>query len=140
MYVIPIFHRTVNSFDETLIQQVWMLLERNGTFCTSIETIEDAQAYATENDIPLSAPPVAVNGFVFLLVKQSSPLLDQFYTWNETPPDEQPMRAVWRPFLWVINSNSGDDIWGTNTILKDIFLGNSLSAFNIIHEYIRLTA
>jgi hypothetical protein len=117
-----------------------MLLERNGTFCTSIETIEDAQAYATENDIPLSAPPVAVNGFVFLLVKQSSPLLDQFYTWNETPPDEQPMRAVWRPFLWVINSNSGDDIWGTNTILKDIFLGNSLSAFNIIHEYIRLTA
>ena len=117
-----------------------MLLDRNGTFCTSIETIEDAQAYATENVIPLSAPPVAVNGFVFLLVKQTSSLLDQFYTWNETPPDEQPMRTVWRPFLWVVSSNLEDDIWGTNIFLKDIFLGNILSAFDIIHEYLQLTA
>jgi hypothetical protein len=58
MYVVPIFERVLNSMEDIYIKQVWTLLERNGTYCSSVETVEDAVAYATENEIPLNGPPV----------------------------------------------------------------------------------
>ena len=133
--MVPIFYKTINSFDATTMRQVWLLLERNGTFCSSVESVEDAATYATENEIPLAGAPFLRGGAVFLPVDSASTLLDQFYTWNETRPDEQPMRTVWRPFIWITANNSDSDVWGTNVHLKDVLVGNGLSVFQIITDY-----
>ena len=133
--MVPIFYKTINSFDATTMRQVWLLLERNGTFCSSVESVEDAATYATENEIPLAGAPFLRGGAVFLPVDSASSLLDQFYTWNETRPDEQPMRTVWRPFIWITANNSDSDVWGTNVHLKDVLVGNGLSVFQIITDY-----
>jgi hypothetical protein len=122
----------------TNIQQIWTLLERNGKYCSFVETVEDALAYAEENDIPLNGTPVVSEHFIFLPVDNTSPLLDQFYSWNETRPDEQPMRTVWRPFLWISNDLS-EDVWGTNAYLNDIVIGEGVSVFNLIVEYLQIT-
>jgi len=136
MHVVPIFKRDVNSMEGTNIEQIWTLLERNGKYCSSVETVEDALAYAKENDIPIIGNPVVSEHFIFLHVDNTSPLLDQFYSWNETRPDQQPMRTVWRPFLWITNALS-EDVWGTNTYLKDIVIGEGVSVFNLITEYLQ---
>jgi hypothetical protein len=138
MYVVPIFERVLNSMEDICIKQVWTLLERNGTYCSSVETVEDAVAYATENEIPLNGPPVVSSHFIFLPVDSTSTLLDTFYTWNETQPDEQPMRTVWRPFVWI-SKCSCKDVWGTNVYLKDINIGNNLSIFELVNEYFETT-
>ena len=135
MYVVPIFQKTINNFDDTTMKQVWMLLERNGTFCSSVESLEDAAMYAAENDIPLTGEPFLRGNTIFLPVDSASTLLDQFYTWNETRPDEQPMRTVWRPFVWITPTDSNEDIWGTNVHLKNVEVGNGLSVLQIITEY-----
>lgn len=139
MYVIPIFERTINSIDTACIKQIWMLLERNGTYCSTVETVEDAIAYATENDIPLKGgEPVVSAPFIFLPVDSTSDQLDLFYTWNETRVDEQPMRHCWRPFSWIYsNTNANDDIWGTNVYLKDDFIGDNISVFDVVTEYFK---
>ncbi len=116
------------------MKQIWILLERNGTYCSSVETVEDAVSYANENDIPILGEPVKTNNFIFLYVDSTSPLLDQFFSWNETLPDEQPMRTVWRPFLWISNDSS-EDMWGVNTHLKEIEVGHNISVFDLIVEY-----
>jgi hypothetical protein len=134
MHVVPIFERAVSSMEGTNMKQIWTLLERNGTYCSSVETVEDALVYAKENDIPLLGEPVQTEHFIFLNVDATSPLLDQFYSWNETLPDEQPMRTVWRPFLWISNDSS-EDVWGVNMYLKDIQIGHNLSVFDLIVEH-----
>jgi hypothetical protein len=131
MYVVPIFTKTINSIDTALLQQVWMLLERNGTFCTRVETVEDAVTYATENEIPLQGEPIIVEPFIYLPVDGKSDALDLFYTWNETRTDEQPMRAVWRPFVWITNE-AQEDIWGTNTYLDRIEIANGKTVLDLI--------
>jgi hypothetical protein len=134
MYVVPIFERLINSMEGGHMKQIWILLERNGTYCSSVETVEDAVSYANENDIPILGEPVKTNNFIFLYVDSTSPLLDQFFSWNETLPDEQPMRTVWRPFLWISNDSS-EDMWGVNTHLKEIEVGHNISVFDLIVEY-----
>jgi hypothetical protein len=134
MYVVPIFERLINSMEGGHMKQIWILLERNGTYCSSVETVEDAVSYANENDIPILGEPVKTNNFIFLYVDSTSPLLDQFFSWNETLPDEQPMRTVWRPFLWISNDSS-EDVWGVNMYLKDIQIGHNLSVFDLIVEH-----
>jgi Tfp pilus assembly protein PilZ len=99
-----------------------------------VESVEDATTYAAENEIPLAGAPFLKGGAVFLPVDSASTLLDQFYTWNETRPDEQPMRTVWRPFIWITANNSDSDVWGTNVHLKDVLVGNGLSVFQIITD------
>jgi hypothetical protein len=131
MYVVPIFTKTINSIDTALLQQIWMLLERNGTFCTYVETVEDALAYATENEIPLQGAPIVVESVIYLPVDGKSSALDLFYTWNETRTDEQPMRAVWRPFAWITNS-AQEDIWGTNAHLGKIEIANAKTVLDVI--------
>jgi len=137
MYVIPIFEKVVNALDTTTIRQFWMLLERNGTYCTSVETLEDAVTYATDNDIPLASEPVVADPFIFLPVDSKAPALDLFYTWNETRTDEQPMRAVWRPFLWVYDT-AQEDIWGTNAYLRQIVVADKKSVGDVLSTYLAL--
>jgi hypothetical protein len=137
MYVIPIFDKTINLLDTTCIRQFWMLLERNGTYCASVDTVEDAVAYATDNDIPLTGEPIVAEPFIFLPVDSKAPALDLFYTWNETRIDEQPMRTVWRPFLWV-SENGQDDIWGTNAYLARIIVADTKSVADILATYLAL--
>jgi len=138
MYVIPIFTKTINSIDTALLQQIWMLLERNGTFCTYVETVEDAVAYATENEIPLQGQPIVVDSVIYLPVDGKSPALDLFYTWNETRMDEQPMRAVWRPFVWITNP-AQEDIWGTNMYLDRVEIAKGKTVLDIIKGWQALT-
>lgn len=139
MHVVPIFERVLNSTEDITIKQIWTLLERNGTYCSSVQTVDDALTYAAENEIPLTGAPVVSTHFIFLPVDSTSALLDTFYTWNETQPDEQPMRTVWRPFVWISNSGS-NDVWGTNIYLQDINIGNNLSVFELVNEYCGMPA
>jgi hypothetical protein len=57
--------------------------------------------------------------------------LDLFYTWNETRMDEQPMRAVWRPFVWITNP-AQEDIWGTNMYLGNIEIAKGKTVLDVI--------
>lgn len=132
--MVPIFTKAINSIDTTSIQQIWILLERNGTHCTSVETVEDAVAYATDNDIPLVGEPIVKEPFIYLPVDGKSPELDLFYTWNETRLDEQPLRAVWRPFLWISDATQ-EDIWGTNVYLSDIHIADKKSVSDVLLNY-----
>jgi hypothetical protein len=134
MLVVPIFERFVNRLDEAIIKQIWMLLERNGTYCTSVDSLEDAVVYATENDIPLTGEPLVSDPFIFLPVDHASPNLDLFYTWNETLGDEQPMRTVWRPFMWISNEGA-DDVWGTNAYLKDTNIADGFSVVDVVKAW-----
>jgi hypothetical protein len=138
MILVPIFDRFVNRLDEATIKQIWMLLERNGTYCTSVDTVEDALTYATENDIPLTGEPLVSDSFIFLPVDHTSPSLDLFYTWNETLGDEQPMRTVWRPFMWISNEG-GNDVWGTNTYLKDTSIADGFSVVDVVEAWMKVS-
>jgi len=95
--------------------------------------------WATENDIPLKGEPTLSGPFLFLPVDGTSPDLDAFYTWNETLPEEQPMRTVWRPFLWVTD-NSNADSWGTNIHLSQIAVADGKSVYDVILEWTKMTA
>ena len=137
MYVVPIFVKTLNSIDTATIQQAWMLLERNGGHCVSVETVEAALEYATENEIPLSGEPIVAGSFIYLPVDGKSPALDLFYTWNETRMDEQPMRAVWRPFLWIADE-AHYDIWGTNAYLSLVAIAGEKTVFDVLSGFLTL--
>jgi hypothetical protein len=133
------FAKTLHSEEGLAFQQIWVLLERNGNHCASVNNTEEAMQWATENDIPLKGEPTLSDTLLFLPVDGTSPDLDAFYTWNETLPEEQPMRTVWRPFLWVTD-NSNADSWGTNIHLSQIAVADGKSVYDVILEWTKMTA
>jgi len=134
MYVVPIIIKSIDTRYDTVIKQVWMLLERNGTHCISVESEEEAAEFAIINDIQLTGKPIISGPFVYLPVEPTSNL-SAFYLWSEIKPNEQPMKEVWRSFLWVILKGSEDDVWGTNLFLKDIFIAGQHSVYKILEGY-----
>lgn len=136
MYCIPIGVERVAASEGSELLQVWLFLERNGTHCITVETVDEALAFAAENEFPLlSFAPVVAGQFVYLPIDlRETSALATFYTWKELAPHEQPMREAWRPFLW--NKSTAGDTWGTNTYLKEIDLAPGTSCYTVIHTYI----
>lgn len=95
MFLIPIVCRRLGD-----LHQCWLLLERNGTHAMEASA-EDAAVFAVENGLEQRVTPIAVPALgVTLLDIAVSPALAEFYTWTDVANGGQPMREVWRPFLW----------------------------------------
>jgi hypothetical protein len=112
MYVIPILIQKVNDS----VQLCWILLERNGAACIQVNSLEEAVAFANENEIIAAGPPLVKNDYVFIPVDSYKTYLPAFYSWSEVMQNEQPMREVWRPFVW----RTPGDSWGTNAMLNSV--------------------
>jgi len=136
MYIIPIFTRTIKNIDTVKVSQVWMFLERNGSHCIPGSSLEDALVFASLNSIPLAGAPIVSDHFIFLPVDSTADL-SSFYLWGEIRFNEQPMKEVWRSFLWISEPNSTEDVWGTNTFLRDIPIADSHSVHTIIERYFK---
>ena len=129
MYVVPILMKPVSQLKNGLLKQIWIFLERNGTHCISIDSLEGAKAFAEENEFPLEKEPIQIGDLIFLFIKPKCKELESFYTWGEVAPNQQPMREVWRPFLWV---DAVADLWGTNQYLNEIQLTPTKSVSDIL--------
>ena len=136
MFVVPVMIKSVDTRYDTVIKQVWMLLERNGTHCISVESEEEAAEFAIVNEIQLTGKPIVSGPFVYLPVDPASNL-SAFYLWGEIKPNEQPMKEAWRSFLWVTMKGHEDDVWGTNIFLKDILIAGPHSGYKVIEGYFK---
>ena len=138
MYLVPIFTKNIKKSEGIQIKQVWIFLERNGTQCIHVNSLEDAMGFVSINQLPLTGVPILSGPFIFLPVDSKADL-SSFYLWSEIRPNEHPMKEVWRSFLWILHADSGEDIWGTNGFLRDISIADSHSVFTIIESYFKTT-
>jgi len=136
MYIIPIIVRPLETTFDTIIRQVWLFLERNGTHCMTANSAKEATEFAAANEIPLTGAPIISENFIYLPVDSTADL-SSFYMWSEIRPNEQPMKEVWRSFLWIVRNDCEEDVWGTNKFLKDIFIAGSDSVYTVLEDYFR---
>ena len=64
MYLVPILMKPVNELKNGSLKQFWMFLERNGTYCMEISSLEGAKEFAEENGFPLMKEPVVVGDLI----------------------------------------------------------------------------
>jgi len=136
MYIIPIIVKTIKEESDHTIQQVWIFLERNGTHCISVGSLQEANEFLKINEIPCSKAPLISGPLIYAPVDSAADL-SSFYVWSEVSLSQQPMKEVWRSFLWVRGSNSDEDIWGTNQFLKEISIAGSDSVHTVIGGYFK---
>ena len=122
MFLIPIFTQITGS-----LLQYWILLDRNGSACLSLDPGTTALDFATENEIELKEPPIQAGEFTYLVVDPVRTPLAKFYTWAEISPSDLPAKEVWRPFMW-----SEKDVWGINTYLDSIQCAGKYSIKDVI--------
>jgi len=119
MFLVPIYTQKISEMELFTIYQCWLLLERNGTHCISVNSEADAEGFIKENGIALQTPPKREGNLIFLDVDKDNTALEEFYSWAEVHPNDQPPKEVWRPFLWQVSKKeAGKDVWGTNNYLK----------------------
>ncbi len=129
MFVIPILERTLQQREVYTLKQFWMLLERNGTHLIEVADAAGAREFAETNGLEILRERLWAD-CLFLEIRQT-PSLAEFYTWDETPPGTQPMREVWRPFLWASTDNIEDPL-GIHRPLYEIELAAGHSAGSIL--------
>jgi hypothetical protein len=128
MFCIPYIWKELPTAPELV--QVWLFLERNGTQAIQIADEQEGYAMAAENGIPLAGPGRLVEPDLLLLpVDANSDELKLFYTWSEVRPHEVPMRELWRPFVWSLNS-----AWGSNEELRSIELGRASGLTHTVYS------
>lgn len=132
MYIVPIILRTIRTADAFHLVQCWMLLERNGTYCMEVDSLEEATAFASENGLHLTAPPCVDGELIFLPVDPATKGLNLFYTWADT--SNTVLQDLWRPFMWVYGNT---DVMGTNTYLSDISLAPGQSVYSVLTTYFK---
>jgi hypothetical protein len=116
MYVLPYIH--VPKTAE--LHQVWLFLERNGTYLIEVEDLSGATDFAAANDLELEAEPHIVGDVIYCRVKKDSQYHPNFYTWAETPAGTPP-REVWRSFLWL---GDATDPYGVNKLMDSLKLSD----------------
>jgi hypothetical protein len=99
-----------------------------------IDSVDDALLFASENELIIASSPTVDENLVFLEVSPTTKGLHLFYTWGETLVNTQPMKDVWRPFVWV---QGATDVLGTNMYLSDISLGHGLSVHSVLTTYFK---
>lgn len=98
MYIVPIALRPRGRD----IQQVWVLLERNGTRLMTVDTVGNspvsaAREFADANGLVLSSEPVESGTLVFLPVDIDATDFSSFYTWREVLPGTVPSKERMAP-------------------------------------------
>ena len=136
MYVIPIIIKPIETTNDTIIKQVWVFLERNGTHCISVGSVKEAHEFAAINDIQVTGAPIIAEPFIYLPVNSTADL-SSFYLWHEVRLNEHPMKGVWRSFLWIVGAKSEEDVWGTNKFLKEICVAGTHSVHAMIEGYFK---
>jgi hypothetical protein len=131
MFVIPVLAVPLQNVIN--IVQVWMFLERNGSHAIEVEDKEEALIFAEQNGFQILGEPVVRGDIVFLLIDPKCKDLGSFYTWSEITPSQQPMKEVWRPFLWV---KAAEDLWGTNQYLNEIMLTKDKSVYSLLNSFV----
>jgi hypothetical protein len=134
MHIVPIIRRTVRATDAFRILQFWILLERNGTYCMEVDSMEQAVQFASENGLELTSAPVVEGTLIFLPVSAETKGLNLFYTWDETSVAAGTLQDVWRPFIWV---DGDSDALGTNVYLSEIPLTPSDSVATVLSTYFK---
>ena len=116
MYVLPYIH--VPKTAE--LHQIWLFLERNGTYLIEVEDLSGAKDFAAANDLELEGEPRVVGDVVYCRIKKDSQYHPNFYTWAETPAGT-PLREVWRSFLWL---GDATDSYGVNKLMDSLKLSD----------------
>lgn len=90
--------------------------------------IADASTFAEENGLETNGSPIVAAGFTLLDIKLT-PVLADFYLWADVVAGE-PMREVWRPFLWSTGSlNLAAGL--------DLSLGDGLTVASVLEAYFK---
>jgi hypothetical protein len=133
MYIVPIATRARGSD----IQQIWLLLERNGTHLMSVDTIgnspvSSAEQFADANGLVLSSEPFESHGLIFLPVDCDKTDMSSFYSWREVLPGTVPSKEVWRQFVWA------SDSLDVNLLLNSILIGDpEYSVYSVLNAYLK---
>jgi hypothetical protein len=123
MFLIPIVYRRLGD-----LHQCWLLLERNGMHAME-GNAEAAATFAAENGLEQRSELIVVPALnTTLLDIAVSPALAEFYTWAEVAGGGQPMREVWRPFLWSPAIAKG---------LEEISIGEGLTVAAVLEAYFK---
>jgi hypothetical protein len=117
MHIVPIVLTPVKRGTKYNLVKCSLLLERNGSGCIQVASLEDAKEFCSKNGLVLKGEPLCSKDVVFVEVDPAATILSEFYTWNEVLPSTVPMKEVWRPFVW---NDSPIDLWGTNVGLDSI--------------------
>lgn len=128
MFIVPIVERALPNSG---VKQAWILLERNGGHLISVDSEEGAAAFAAENG--LTVHKAWKDGDCVFQSVVPTANLAEFYTWAETPPGQQPMREVWRPFLVC----GGADTLGLLAPLKEISVGPAHTVGGILETFFK---
>lgn len=134
MFILPFLRLVKNSSG---LEQIWLFLERNGTHLIEIQNADEegaisyAKEFAELNELVMKNEPFCVKDVVYCEIVADSKELAGFYTWKETPAGTTPPREVWRPFLWMENS----DPWGVNRLMESLPLSEaSHSVYSVLEE------
>lgn len=133
MYIVPIALRPRGRD----IQQVWVLLERNGTHLMTVDTVGNspvsaAREFADANGLVLSSEPVESGTLVFLPVDIDATDFSSFYTWREVLPGTVPSKEVWRQFVWA------SDSLDVNLLLNTILIGDpDHTVYSVLNAYLK---
>jgi hypothetical protein len=115
MYIVPIIHAEIQTDEKYSLIKCAMLLDRNGSSC--LLNNSSVKEFCMSNELIIEGEPLVINNLTFVRINPVQTNLETFYTWSEVTPASQPMKEVWRYFIW---NNEVNDIWGTNTYLDSI--------------------
>ena len=135
MYIIPIIVKNIRTNDDSIIKQVWLFLERNGTQCITVDSLPAAREFIRINEFPLKEALIVSGSFIYAPIDSSADL-SSFYLWSEIRQNEYPMKEVWRSFLWIVGKDSEEDVWGTNVFLTDISITQTESVYAVIKSFL----
>jgi hypothetical protein len=133
MYIVPIVYKEIETNSKYSLIKCALLLDRNGTSCISNNT--NLEEFCKTNELVIIGEPITINDIVFVRINPEKTDLSTFYTWSEVAPASQPMKELWRYFIW---NNDVDDVWGTNTYLDSIDC-NPYSVGHLLKNYFRET-
>lgn len=114
-----------------------MFLDKNGGACISLDKssnpIQAVNEFLNANEIYSKSSPVLVDDVIYVEIDDVKTDLNSFYKWSEVLPTCQPVKEVWRYFVW--NAHESDN-WGTNMYLDSINLG-PYSAGHLLKGYFK---
>jgi len=123
MYVLPY----ILSEPGKKYKQVWLFLERNGTHMMELESSQ-VPAFLEENELNALSQRQS-GGILYIQINPKAEGLSNFYTWGEVQPGTIPAKEVWRPFLWM---DETEHLWGVNKQLEGISLSSSHTVASVI--------
>ena len=130
-------HKNIDKNTKYDLVKCALFLEKNGTACLSLndskDPIKSAKEFLENNEIYTLGEPVLSDKIIYVSVDHVKTDLSSFYNWSEIIPSSQPMKEVWRQFIWNMND---PDSWGTNVYLDSVEIG-PLNIGQILRGYFK---